>query len=70
MDEEKKNKIHLTEEELAQYVEAFVNDKLMEIPLRLREHISICDACAAEALNMIEIIRKDYIDKIIRNSGI
>lgn len=62
---EKKNKTHLTEEEMAQYVEAFVNDKLMEIPVRLKKHISSCDACAIEALNMIEIIRNDYTGKII-----
>lgn len=59
MPDKKQDKAHLSDEEMAWYVEAFLNDKLQQIPSRLRQHIAGCDACSIEALHLIELTGND-----------
>ncbi len=57
----KKHKKHLTEEEVAIYVDALQQGKLKNVSRRIRQHIIKCDECTREVLHLLEILSLDAI---------
>ncbi len=55
------NTDHLTEEQLAQYAEAYILDSLDALPIDIRKHIHECDQCSVEALHLIDILKNEEI---------
>jgi hypothetical protein len=47
---------HLSEQELAQYVDALVLDKEDELPQEVLEHVAECFECKVEIMEVLEII--------------
>lgn len=47
---------HLTEQELAQYVEALVLEKQGQLPENMREHVADCFQCKVEILGVWELV--------------
>lgn len=54
---------HLATEELAIYVEALLKGTTKKLPLSITEHISSCDECAAEAIEVYEINKTKTVAK-------
>lgn len=48
---------HLSEEEIALYAEALSNGNYTELPGHIKKHIAECDQCAAEAVDLYDIIK-------------
>ena len=48
---------HLTEEELAQYVDSLVLDKQGRVPAGLLEHVADCYDCKVEIMDVRELIQ-------------
>ena len=59
---------HLTEEQLAQYAEAYILDSLDALPTDIRKHIHECDQCSVEALHLIDILKKEEIAEVENSS--
>ncbi|MDG5799617.1 hypothetical protein QA597_04490 [Marinilabiliaceae bacterium ANBcel2] len=51
-----KNNKHLTAEQVAICAEALNNNSYFKLHKELRQHIHICDKCAAEVINVAELI--------------
>lgn len=62
------NNEHLTEEQLAQYAEAYILDSLDALPIDIRKHIHECDQCSVEALHLIDILKKEEIAEVENSS--
>lgn len=61
---------HLTEEEIALYAEALSSENFLGLPAHIKKHIAECDQCAAEAVDLYDIIKSDnsYGSKVKKTS--
>ena len=50
---------HLSEQELAQYVDALVLDKEDELPQEVLEHVAECFECKIEIMEVFELVGAD-----------
>ncbi len=59
---------HLTEEEIALYAEALSSGYLTSMPMHIKKHVAECDQCAAEAVDLYDIIKSvdSYSAKVKR----
>jgi len=55
---------HLSEEEIASYVDAYFTKDLKTIPSEIRSHVQNCDACAEKVLSVTEIMEDLSEDKV------
>jgi anti-sigma factor RsiW len=60
---------HLTENELAQYVDALLSDKQDQLPEEILEHVEECFECKMEIIEVWELIKADASDPTVDNSS-
>lgn len=55
--------MHLTEQELAQYVDALISDKQDQLSEEIGAHVEGCLECKVEIIEILDLIRSQDIEQ-------